>query len=174
MDTFSLPSLQSIGEAWTVTLSHEALELILDPDVNLLVMGPHPRYRGETVFHWYEVCDAVQDQTYVVDGMRVSNFVLPLYFTSGDESNSRNDFLGEIHNGRRLRSFGVAPGSYIGFYNPATSQHEVYFAEGDQHSVERLTRKGQAGLARRSQRYQAMSNRHQSITASIRDFLGGE
>jgi hypothetical protein len=33
---------REIGENWSVTLSHEALELIADPEVNLLVMGPHP------------------------------------------------------------------------------------------------------------------------------------
>src|SRR6185436_346261 len=33
---------EQLGEPWSVTLSHEALELIADPEVNLLVMGPHP------------------------------------------------------------------------------------------------------------------------------------
>src|SRR5436190_15611976 len=29
----------------------------------------------------YEMCDAVQDESYEVDGVEVSNFLLPLYFT---------------------------------------------------------------------------------------------
>ncbi|HKO62279.1 MAG TPA: hypothetical protein VJV03_14035 [Pyrinomonadaceae bacterium] len=33
---------KKLGENWTVTLSHEALELIADPEVNLLVAGSHP------------------------------------------------------------------------------------------------------------------------------------
>jgi len=40
-----------LGESWTVTLSHEALELIADPEVNLLVAGPHPSQPGVDVFH---------------------------------------------------------------------------------------------------------------------------
>jgi len=34
--------VKKFDEPWTVTLSHEALELIADPEVNLLVAGPHP------------------------------------------------------------------------------------------------------------------------------------
>jgi hypothetical protein len=67
---------KKLGENWTVTLSHEALETIGDPEVNLLVAGPHPSEERD-VFHWYEMCDAVQDETYEIDGVEVSNFVLP-------------------------------------------------------------------------------------------------
>jgi hypothetical protein len=116
---------QAVGESWTVTLSHEALELIGDSEVNLLVMGPHPAHPQQTVFHWYEMCDAVQAETYAIDGIEVSNFVLPLYFTGGDELGGRNDFLGRAHDGRTLNSFGVNPGGYVGFFNPATNSHQT-------------------------------------------------
>ena len=36
---------KQLGESWTATLSHEALELVGDPEVNLLAMGPHPESR---------------------------------------------------------------------------------------------------------------------------------
>ena len=42
---------KELGENWTVTLSHEALELIGDPQGNLLVQGPHPTKPGVEVFH---------------------------------------------------------------------------------------------------------------------------
>jgi len=74
---------KELKEDWTVTLSHEALELIGDSEVNLLVQGPHPVDVKRTVFHWYEMCDAVQAESYDIDGVKVSNFVLPLYFTGG-------------------------------------------------------------------------------------------
>jgi len=44
-----------LEEPWTVTLSHEALELIGDPETNLFVAGPHPKDRRRQVFHWYEM-----------------------------------------------------------------------------------------------------------------------
>ena len=72
-----------MGEPWQVTLSHEALELIADAEVNRLIMGPHPdpAQKGRMVFHWYEMCDAVLAERYEINGVPVSNFVLPLYFT---------------------------------------------------------------------------------------------
>jgi hypothetical protein len=108
------------GESWTVTLSHEALELIADPLANLLAMGLHPdsSQNKRSVFHWYEMCDAVQAETYEIDEVEVSNFVLPLYFTPDEEVEGRNDYLGRSHNGKTLRSFGVNPGGYVGFYDP--------------------------------------------------------
>jgi len=54
----------ALGEDWSVTFSHEALELTADPEANLLVRGPHPVERQRSVFHWFELCDAVQEETY--------------------------------------------------------------------------------------------------------------
>ncbi len=104
-----------LKEDWSVTLSHEALELIADPEANLLVQGPHPRFPKRKVYHWFEMCDAVQDERYNIDGIAVSNFVLPLYFTASPEHGGRNDFLGTQSHGKTLRSFQVNPGGYIGF-----------------------------------------------------------
>lgn len=144
----------SLGENWTVTLSHEALELIADPEVNLLVAGQHPTNSRLDVFHWYEMCDAVQAETYKIDEVEVSNFVLPLYFTGGEEVAGRNDFLGRSHNGKTLRSFGVNPGGYIGFFNPQTGEHEIFTAKGDEKAMERMQIKLRAKAARRAIRYQ--------------------
>ena len=145
---------RELGENWTVTLSHEALELIADPEVNLLVMGAHPAEPGRDVFHWYEMCDAVQTETYEVDGIEVSNFVLPLYFTGENELGGRNDFLGRSHNGKTLRSFNVNPGGYVGFFDPQTGDHDTFSMKGDELAARRLKIKAQAKGARRSVRYQ--------------------
>lgn len=145
---------EDLGEKWTVTLSHEALELLGDPEVNLLVQGAHPSNPAQVVFHWFEMCDAVQDETYVIDGIEVSNFVLPLYFTGENETGSRNDYLGKLHGGRALRSFGINPGGYIGFYNPASGDNETVSMEGDARAAKRLEAKGKFKAARRGLRYQ--------------------
>lgn len=144
---------KKLGEEWSVTLSHEAMELIADPEVNLLVMGPHPADPKKTVFHWYEMCDAVQSETYEIDHVKVSNFVLPLYFTGSDEPGGRNDFLGTINNGKTLNSFGVNPGGYIGFFDPATGDHSTFSRKGDALAQKRMKIKGEATAARRSLRY---------------------
>lgn len=143
------------GEDWSVTLSHEALEMIGDPEGNLLVMGPHPTER-RNVFHWFEMCDAVQDESYLIDGVRVSNFVLPLYFTgtrSVDEVGARNDFLGRAYRGKTLRSFAINPGGYIGFYDPQKRRSDQFQLRGDKRATLRQTVKASARAARRSIRY---------------------
>jgi len=145
---------ERLGEPWSVTLSHEVLELLGDSEVNLLAAGPHPNpQEGRDVFHWYEMCDAVQSESYEIDSVRVSNFVLPLYFTGGDEFDGRNDFLG-THNadGSTLKSFGVNPGGYVGFFDPKTGKFGSYAR--DQKAEERMAIKSSLEGARRAIRYQ--------------------
>ncbi|MEO7860579.1 MAG: hypothetical protein ABIU05_09060, partial [Nitrospirales bacterium] len=147
-----------LNENWTVTLSHEALELVADPEANLLVQGPHPTDPNLPVFHWYEMCDAVQAETYKVLGVEVSNFVLPLYFTGGEELGGRNDYLGRANNGKTLISFGVNPGGYVGFFNPQTGQHDTFSMKGDIKAAKRLAIKLKSVGAR--------TYRHQYLTSS--------
>ncbi len=135
-------------EEWSVTLSHEALEMIGDAQGNLLVQGPHPQNAKKEVFHWFEMCDAVQSQSYFIDGVEVSNFVLPAYFTLSEEEGSRNDFLARKVNGKGLRSFGICEGSYIGFYNPASGKHETCWGADDQQAKDRSKAKGKARSGR--------------------------
>lgn len=104
------------------------------------------------------MCDAVQAETYKVQGVEVSNFVLPLYFTGGEELGGRNDFLGRIHNGKTLQSFAVNPGGYVGFFNPLTGQHETFSMKGDAVAAKRLQYKLKTEGAR--------IYRHQYLTSS--------
>jgi hypothetical protein len=158
----------SIGEPWSVTLSHEALELVGDPETNLLVMGPHPN-QDRDVFHWYEMCDAVQAETYRIDGVEVSNFVLPLYFTGTrdtDEIGARNDFLGRSYAGQTLKSFGINPGGYVGFFDPKTKEHETFAIKDDAIALMRLRAKAKAKEARRAVRYRSFESREKMRLAA--------
>lgn len=147
---------KELKEDWSITLSHEALELVGDPEVNLLVQGPHPDPDiKHDVFYWYEMCDAVQNEWYEIDGVKVSNFVLPLYFTGSDEYAGRNDFLGTINkSGNALLSFGINPGGYVGFFNPKTGKHVTYYAKDDKRAIKRMEIKGKVEATRRAFRYQ--------------------
>ena len=106
--------------SWSVDLSHEALELVADPQLNLLVKGPHPKFRRE-VFHYREIADPVQSETYDIDGVNVSNFVLPHYYNAQGVRKGRNDFLG---NG--VDAFRWTDQGYIGFWDPAVGRNGQY------------------------------------------------
>jgi hypothetical protein len=106
---------------WTTVLSHESLELILDPTASALVPGPDPRNRKKTVLHVYEACDAVERLSYSIGDVRVSDFVTPSYFTPGEARGKRNDFLGV-----GVPSFGVTRGAHISFYDLESGKFEKY------------------------------------------------
>lgn len=91
------------GVDWRVTLSHEALELVADPTINLTATLA----RNGTVVA-LEVCDPVEADTlgYERAGQRVSDFVLPSYFYGG---NGPYDFGGHLS----AMAPALEPGGYI-------------------------------------------------------------
>lgn len=111
------------GDPWSVTFSHEALELIADPQANNYVMGPSPHDRRKQVFYWFEMCDAVSSQTYEIDGIALQNFLLPPYFEP-PVPGARTNFLGT-----ELEPFGIAPESYLGYYDPKKQSQETAHAD---------------------------------------------
>lgn len=68
------------GLSWTVTLSHELLEMLVDPDVNLCALD-----EARSRLYAYEVCDPVEDDSlgYDINGVQVSDFVAPQWFEPG-------------------------------------------------------------------------------------------
>jgi hypothetical protein len=82
-------------------------------------MGPSPHDPRKRVFFWFEMCDAVSGQTYNIGDVALQNFLLPAYFEP-PVPGARTNFLGVD-----LASFGIAPNSYLGYYNPETQQQET-------------------------------------------------
>ncbi|MFV0524943.1 MAG: hypothetical protein ACK5RL_10615 [Acidimicrobiales bacterium] len=130
-------------EHWSVTLSHEALEMIVDPMLNLFAPGPSPRPadRGRLVLHTYEVCDVVETFSYEIDGVRVSDFVTPRYFVDGGSPRGRNDFLG-----LGLRSFAVMPDCHALYFDIGQGDFAEYREVG-QSSPSHAKREHAADLA---------------------------
>jgi hypothetical protein len=93
------------------TLSHEAIELFLNPDLTRTVPGPG----GRQVF--IELCDPVQLETYEIDveildkrrAVVVSDFVLPRWFglSNIDKADNRTTYLAN-----QIGPFETAPGGY--------------------------------------------------------------
>ena len=139
---------KQLKEPWSITLSHEALELMGDPMGNLLVQGTHPLDHRHKVYHLFEMCDAVQTESYAIDAVAVSNFVLPSYFSPGEQLGRRNDFLGRVHNGKSLPSFGMNPGGYLNILDPGTGRWEQPVCDNDETALLRKKIKSQATAGR--------------------------
>jgi hypothetical protein len=94
---------------WTVTVSHELLEMLVDPAINLAVFQ-QPGTTGGKLYSC-EICDPCEaDQYgYEIDGVTVADFVYPAWFQPFRPPGSRFDHLNKIQ-----KPFEVLPGGYIG------------------------------------------------------------
>jgi len=81
--------------SWSITLSHELLELLADPDINLTTFVQTSPQSG--YLFAFEMCDAVEDDQfgYEINGVQVSNFVLPAYFQRSIKTD-KWDFCGHL------------------------------------------------------------------------------
>lgn len=63
------------GEDVAVSATHELAEMLVDAPINRYASAGD----GDTMFA-YEVCDPVEDEFFPINGLSMSNFVLPAYF----------------------------------------------------------------------------------------------
>lgn len=116
--TFVNPVLENGGtltkgpRALSVTLSHEAIEAVIDPYVNLFsFMGDL-----ETI-EPLEACDRVQGDSYEIGGIAVSNFLGPRAFRDGP---GPYDWMGRLSG-----PWDIAPGGYCQRFNIRTGKHQI-------------------------------------------------
>lgn len=105
-------------EPWTCALSHEVLEMLVDPSGTLCVSGPPPANSGFNGYVAYalEVCDPTQGENYPIDGVCVCNYVNKAYFGLLGPAKTTN-YLGTA-----LASFGVRPKGTIAYIGGGESQ----------------------------------------------------
>lgn len=121
---------------WTVTVSHELLEMLADPFGSRLHTAKAPvGWRGASprVRYLLEVCDPCEATSYPVGGVRVSDFLLPAYYRS---SGRRHD--ARSHAGGVAEPLEVADGGYISFVDPATGIWWQRFVQGGRTSDREL------------------------------------
>lgn len=97
------------GGIWSVTFSHELLEMMADPWIDLTVLDAHTN----RLYAW-EVCDAVEADAlgYSILGTKVSDFVLPAFFRrdTSAPAGTKLSFCGHVS-----RPFTLAPEGYLSF-----------------------------------------------------------
>jgi hypothetical protein len=101
------------GTSWSVTASHELLEMLADPNINLTVFVQNADTAG--ILYAYEVCDACEDDSlgYQINNVLVSDFVYPTWFESFRTQGSvQFDQMNKIQSPLQL-----LPGGYIGIFN---------------------------------------------------------
>ncbi|MEH1771276.1 MAG: peptidoglycan-binding domain-containing protein [Nostoc sp.] len=132
------------GNQWSVTASHELLEMLADPEINLTVFTQ--KTQGKVVIYAYEVCDACEPDNfgYLIDNVLVSDFVYPTWFELFHQpGQTKFDHCNHIQ-----KPFEVLAGGYIGIFN-------VSSGNGWQQAVlegERLQWKTRAPIGSRRER----------------------
>ena len=102
---------QQSGHTWTVTASHELLEMLADPWMDrATVVSDSTDFR----IYAYEVCDACEDDGfgYWIDRTRVSDFVFPAWFNPGSPL-TKFDYCGQITRPLQLLAGGYSACSIL-------------------------------------------------------------
>jgi hypothetical protein len=87
----------------SVSASHELVEMLVDPAINLMSTGPDPK-----VIYAYESADPVEALSFPVNGIAMSDFVYPAYFEAFHKPGSvQFDRLKKVN-----KPFQILPGGY--------------------------------------------------------------
>jgi hypothetical protein len=109
-------ALVAVSDGWSVTLSHEVLEMIADPFGNRLIAAAHPIHRRERVRYLLEVCDPCQTVWYPVNGVPVADFFTPRYFDPVEVEPGRYSFTGALK-----APLQILDGGYLSWIDPEDS-----------------------------------------------------
>jgi len=85
----------------STVLSHEICEWMVDHSLNLWADGPEGQYA-------IEICDPVEEDTYEIEGVSVSNFVTRRFFEGLAPSTSQFDHMNKVK-----KPFMVSPGGQM-------------------------------------------------------------
>jgi hypothetical protein len=115
------------GDAWSLSASHELIEMLIDPSASLLVAGPELQISGNAIVenprrrveYLVEACDPCEDQkfAYLIEDVIVSDFFTPHYHDPAKSDGVRYSFTGALTQPRE-----VLPGGYISWFDPAAEK----------------------------------------------------
>jgi len=108
-------ALVQYGEAWSLTASHEAMEMLADPFGNRLLAGDSPNPAQGRVEFLVEVADPTEDAQfgYTVNNVLVSDFLTPHFYDPVIAPGVRYTFGGHLDGPRR-----IAQGGYLSWHDP--------------------------------------------------------
>lgn len=111
-------ALVQASDSWQLTVSHEVLEMLADPFGNRLVAGTSPKRGQGRVEFLVEVCDPSEapEFGYTVNGVLVSDFYTPSYFSPVGNPGTRYSFTGAITKPRT-----ILRGGYLSWHDPVSN-----------------------------------------------------
>lgn len=117
-------ALVRLTDDWSITASHETLEMLADPWGRHLVAGQSPQRPDDTVKFLLEVCDPCSDASYKVNGIAVSEFYTPEFFDPTVTPGVRYSYTGAITAPRQ-----VLDGGYLTWFDSASHKwwHRSWF-----------------------------------------------
>jgi len=123
---FALVTASDRLDVWSLTTSHEMIEMLVDPSGNRLVAGDSPKEDQGRVQFLVEACDPSEDAqfAYTVNGILVSDFYSPHFFDPVATPSVHYSFTGAIQEPRQ-----VLPGGYLSWVEPASNSwwQETWF-----------------------------------------------
>jgi hypothetical protein len=121
-------ALVTSGPGWSVTASHESIEMLVDPFGNRTVAGPSPKPDQGRVELLVEVADPVGDSTYTINGVRVCDYCTPRYYDPVQSPGVQYCYTGSITGPRQLLQNG-----YLTWHDPVGSEwwQQSRFGDGD-------------------------------------------
>lgn len=119
-------SLIQYSDSWSLTASHEMLEMLGDPWGNRLVAGQSPKPDQGVVEFLVEVADPPEapENGYTINGLLVSDFFTPNFYDPVTSSGVRYSFSGKLLGPRQ-----ILPGGYLSWREPVTDHwwQQVWF-----------------------------------------------
>jgi hypothetical protein len=127
-------ALVTYEEDWTLTASHEMLDMLVDPFGNRFILGPSPdpADHGAIVKLLTEICQPVEgkEHGYLIDGILVSDFVTPAVYDAIDGSGTKYSFQGHAKSPRK-----ALKGGFMSWMVPETKVwHQALWLDGDEPS----------------------------------------
>src|SRR5271154_1562185 len=145
-------ALVQVDDGWTLTASHETLEMLADPHGNRTIAGPPPTHspapanKFKRVLYLVEVADPCEgDQfAYEINGIKVSDFLTPNYYDHKGSNGVRYSFTGAIASPHTVLEAG-----YVSFGNPVDNEWYQIVVEDGKTQLRKLGKLNREGRSLR-------------------------
>lgn len=108
-------ALVEYSDSWSLTASHEMIEMIVDPWGKRIAPGRSPKRGQGQVEFLVEACDPCEaaEFAYTINGVLVSDFVTPFFYDPRKTVGARYSFTGAVEHPRQ-----ILRGGYLSWHEP--------------------------------------------------------